>query len=65
MEHLLIVVVINTYLVGFSLRIEAEAKRTTIIVDIFDIFQQVPDTVIHLKVDDEKITAYKYVLVLL
>ena len=34
----------------FGLRIETGAKRTTIIVDIFNIIQQVRDTGIHLKV---------------
>ena len=37
---------------GFGLRIETRAERT-IIVDIFDIAQQVRDTGIHLKVDEE------------
>ena len=41
--------------IGFGLRIETEAKRTTIIVDIFDIIQQeVRDTGIRLEVDDEQ-----------
>ena len=35
---------------GSGLRIETGAERTTIIVDIFDIIQQVRDTSIHLKV---------------
>ena len=39
--------------IGFGLRIETEAERTTI-VDIFDIIQQVRDTDIHLKVDEEQ-----------
>ena len=39
--------------IGFGLRIETGAGRTTI-VDIFDIIQQVRDTGIHLKVDDEQ-----------
>ena len=39
--------------IGFGLRIETRAERTTIIVDIFDIIQQVRDTGIHLKVDEE------------
>ena len=39
----------------FRLRIETGAERTTIIVDIFDIIQQVRDTGIHLKllIDEE------------
>ena len=44
-------VVVNTY--GFGLRIETVAERTTIIVDIFDIIQQIRDTGIHVEVDDE------------
>ena len=40
--------------IGFGLRIETGAERTTI-VDIFDIIQQVRDTGIHLKVDEEHI----------
>ena len=41
--------------IGFGLRIETEAERTIIIiVDISDIIQQVWDTGIHLKVDDEQ-----------
>ena len=40
--------------IGFELRIETGAKRTTIIVDIFDIIQQVRDTDIRLKVDGER-----------
>ena len=40
---------------GFGLRIETGAERTTIIVDIFDIIQQVRGTGIHLKVDDEQV----------
>ena len=40
--------------IGFGLRIEKGAERITIIVDIFDIIQQVRDTGIHLKVDDEQ-----------
>ena len=43
-------VVVNT--LGFGLRIETGAERTTI-VNIFDIIQQVRDTGIHLKVDEE------------
>ena len=40
--------------IRFGLRIEKGAERTTIImVDIFDIVQQVRDTGIHLKVDEE------------
>ena len=39
--------------IGFGLKIETGAERTTI-VDIFDIVQQVRDTDIHLKVDDEQ-----------
>ena len=39
---------------GLLMRIETGAERTTIIVDIFDIIQQVRDTGIHLKVDDEQ-----------
>ena len=46
-------VVVNTYLVRFGLRIETRAERTTI-VDIFDIIQQVQDTGIHLEVDEEQ-----------
>ena len=42
-------------LTGFGLRIETGAERTTIIVDIFDIIQQVRDTGSHLKVDEEQI----------
>ena len=38
--------------IRFGLRIETGAERTTI-VDIFDIIQQVRDTGIHLKVDEE------------
>ena len=38
--------------IGFGLRIETEAERTTI-VGIFDIIQQVRDTGIHLKVNEE------------
>ena len=40
--------------VRFGLRNETGAERTTIIVDIFDILQQVRDTGIHLKVDEEQ-----------
>ena len=36
---------------GFGLRIETGTGRTTIIVDIFDIIQQIRDTGFHLKVD--------------
>ena len=39
--------------IGFGLRIETGAERTTI-VDIFDIIQQVRDTRIHLKIDEEQ-----------
>ena len=39
--------------IGFELRIETMAERTTIIVDIFDIIQQIRDTGIHVGVDDE------------
>ena len=39
--------------IGFGLRIETVAERTTIIVDIFDIIQQIRDTGIHVEVDDE------------
>ena len=38
----------------FGLRIETGAERTTIIVDIFDIIQQVRDTGILLEVFKEK-----------
>ena len=38
--------------IGFGLRIETGAERITV-VDIFDIIQQVRDTGIHLKVDEE------------
>ena len=37
---------------GLSMRIETGAERTTI-VDIFDIIQQVRDTGIHPKVDED------------
>ena len=50
-------VVVNTYLVGFGLRIETGAERTTI-KDIFDIIQQVRDTGVHLKVDDEQMAGH-------
>ena len=42
--------------ISFGLRIETGAERTTLIVDIFDIIQQVRDTGIHLKVlvDEEQ-----------
>ena len=40
--------------VGFAVRIEIGADSTTIIVDVFDIIQQVRDTGIDLKVDDEQ-----------
>ena len=43
---------------GFGLRIETGAERTTI-VDIFDIIQQVQDTGIHLKVDEEQMADHK------
>ena len=39
--------------IEFGLRIETGAKRTTI-VDILDIIQKVRDTVIHLKVCEER-----------
>ena len=39
--------------IGFGLRIETGAERTTI-VDIFDIIQQVRDTGIHLEQDEEQ-----------
>ena len=39
--------------IGFGLKIETGAKRTTII-DIFDIVQQALDIGIHLKVDEEQ-----------
>ena len=39
--------------IGFGLRTETGAERTTI-VDIFDIIQQVQDTGVHLKVDEEQ-----------
>ena len=39
--------------VRFGSRIETGAERTTIIADIFDIIQQVRDTGIHQKVDEE------------
>ena len=45
--------------VGFGLRIETGAERTTMIVDIPDIIQQVRDTGIHLKVDDEQMANHK------
>ena len=41
--------------IGFELRIETGAERTTVVnVDIFDIIQQVRDTDIHLKIDEEQ-----------
>ena len=40
---------------GFGLRIETGAERTTII-DIFDIIKKVRDTGIHLKEDEEQVT---------
>ena len=40
--------------IGFGLRIETGAERTTI-VDIFDIIEQVRDTGIHLKLDEDQI----------
>ena len=43
--------------IKFGLMIETGAERTTIIVDIFDIIQQVRDTGIHLKVDGGQIMA--------
>ena len=43
--------------IGFGLRIETGAERTTIVA-IFDIIQQVPETGIHLKVDDEQMADY-------
>ena len=42
---------------GFGLRVETGAERTTIDdhrIDIFDVIQQVRDTGIHLKVDDKQ-----------
>ena len=39
--------------IGFRFRIETGAERTTIIVGVFDINQQVRDTGIPLKVDEE------------
>ena len=39
--------------IGFGLRIETGAERTTI-VDIFDVIHQVRDTGIRLKVDEER-----------
>ena len=39
--------------IRFGLRIETGTERTTI-VDIFDVIQQVRDTGIYLKVDDER-----------
>ena len=42
------VVVVNTYLVGFGLRIETGTERITIIVDIFNITQTGQGTGIHL-----------------
>ena len=41
------------YIIGFGFRIETVAERTTTVVDIFDIIQQVRDTGIHVEVDDE------------
>ena len=40
--------------IGFGSRIETGSEKTTIIIDIFDIIQQVQGTGIHLKVDDEQ-----------
>ena len=40
-------------MIGFELRVETGAEMTTIIVDIFDTIQQVRDTGIRLKVDEE------------
>ena len=40
--------------IEFGLRVETGAERTTIIVDIFHIIEQVRDTGIHLKVDQEQ-----------
>ena len=40
--------------IGFGLKIETGADRTTVIEDIFDIIQQVRDTGIQLKVDEEQ-----------
>ena len=39
---------------GFGLRIETGAEKTTFIVKIFDIIQQVQDNVIHVKVDEQQ-----------
>ena len=40
---------------GLLIRIETRAERTSVIVDnIFDIIQQVRDTGIHLKVDEQQ-----------
>ena len=39
--------------IGFGLRIETGGEMTTI-VDIFGIIEQIRDTDIHLKVDDEQ-----------
>ena len=43
----------GTY-IRFGLRIETGAERTTMMVDIFDIIQQVRDNGIHLKVNEEQ-----------
>ena len=40
--------------IGYGLRIETGKERTTIIVDIFNIIQNVRDTGIHSKVDVEQ-----------
>ena len=40
--------------IGFGLRIETGAEGTTIIVDIFDLIQQVRDTDIHLTEDEKQ-----------
>ena len=52
----IVVVVVITIYIEFELRIETGTeKTTTIIVDIFDIIQTVPNnTCIHLKVDEEQ-----------
>ena len=39
---------------GFGLRIETGAEKTTFIVKIFDIIQQVQDSGIHLKVGEQQ-----------
>ena len=42
---------VNTY--EFGLRIRAGTEKRTTIADVFGIIQKVPDTGIHLKVDEE------------